>query len=83
MNLLDFTSRQCEVIKLLAAWNDNKSVALALGISKKTAEKHRAHIYERGGFRNAVDVTLFAFRNGLFPEPLVCPKCGHDLMEVQ
>jgi len=42
-------------------------VALALRLSVKTVEKHRANLMRKLELHNTASVTLFAVRNGLVP----------------
>lgn len=43
----DFTPREWEVLRLLAAFRTNKEIADALVISLRTAEKHVDHILNK------------------------------------
>jgi len=42
-------------------------VALALRLSIKTVEKHRANLMRKLDLHNTAAVTLFAVRNGMLP----------------
>jgi len=57
------TVRQREVLQLLAEGNSNKQVALALSISVKTAETHRADIMKRIDCHSATMLVRYAIRN--------------------
>lgn len=59
------TSRETEVIKLVAESYTNQQIADALTISEKTVERHRANILEKLGMRDRVELTRYAIRNGL------------------
>ena len=59
------TDREREVIQLLAEGKVNKEVALALGISVKTVETHRATIMRKLGINSIVDLVRYAIRNNL------------------
>lgn len=50
------SSREHEVMLLLAAGHPNKVVADRLGISPRTVEVHRAHIMEKMAARNLADL---------------------------
>jgi two-component system, LuxR family, response regulator FixJ len=50
------TPREREVLALIAASATNKEAALNLGISQRTVEIHRAHIMNKLGAKNSVDL---------------------------
>jgi two-component system response regulator FixJ len=51
------TRRENEVLALIADSATNKEAALKLGISCRTIEIHRAHIMQKLGAKNSVDLT--------------------------
>jgi DNA-binding NarL/FixJ family response regulator len=59
------TSRQREVLRLVAEGNSTKQVAARLGLSVKTVEAHRSAIMERLGIRDLAGLVRFAMRAGL------------------
>jgi DNA-binding NarL/FixJ family response regulator len=59
------TSRQKQVLTLLARGLTAKQVAAQLDLSTKTVETHRAMLMERLGIRNLPGLVLYAIRNGL------------------
>jgi DNA-binding NarL/FixJ family response regulator len=59
------TSRQAEIIRLLAQGKGNKEVASALNISVRTAETHRARIMQKFGLHSLVDLIHYAVRSGI------------------
>jgi DNA-binding NarL/FixJ family response regulator len=59
------TPREVEVVKLIAESNSSRQIAEALVISEKTVEHHRAHILEKLGMRDRVELTRYAIRRGL------------------
>lgn len=61
------TEREREVLTHVALGESNKRVALALRLSVKTVEKHRANVMRKLELHNTASVTLFAVRNGLVP----------------
>ncbi len=61
------TEREREVLTHVALGESNKCVALALRLSVKTVEKHRANVMRKLELHNTASVTLFAVRNGLVP----------------
>jgi two-component system, LuxR family, response regulator FixJ len=50
------TPREYQVLKLIADGTSNKQIGRELGISPRTVEVHRAHVMEKLGARNAVDL---------------------------
>ena len=59
------TSREREIIQLLAEGKSSKETAVALGISTKTAETHRANIMRKLDFHCVADVVRYAIRNNI------------------
>jgi DNA-binding NarL/FixJ family response regulator len=59
------TSREVEVLRLLAAGLSNREIASRLVISVKTAGHHVEHIYAKTGTANRSTVALFAANHGL------------------
>jgi len=59
------TSREDEVIKLVAEGRSSKEIARDLTISIKTVERHRANILAKLGMRDRVELTRYAIRAGL------------------
>jgi DNA-binding NarL/FixJ family response regulator len=59
------TSREREVIQLLAEGSSNKEVAEKLGISVKTVETHRSTIMRKMHFQSFSDLVRYAVRNRL------------------
>jgi DNA-binding NarL/FixJ family response regulator len=57
------SSREQEIVQLLAEGKSNKDVARALGISVKTAETHRSNIMRKTGFTSFAELVRFAIRN--------------------
>jgi len=57
------SSREREVIQLLAEGRSNKEVAAALGISVKTAETHRANILRKLRLHSITELVRYAIRN--------------------
>src|SRR6201997_652234 len=61
------TERERQVLTRVALGETNKRVALALRLSIKTIEKHRANLMRKLDLHNTAAVTLFAVRNGMLP----------------
>jgi DNA-binding NarL/FixJ family response regulator len=59
------TPRQREVIQLLAEGQSSKEIAVALGLSVKTAETHRANIMKRLNCHSASEIVRYAVRNNI------------------
>jgi DNA-binding NarL/FixJ family response regulator len=59
------TSREEEVVKLIAEGHSSKEIAEELTISLKTVERHRANILEKLGMRDRTELTRYAIRVGL------------------
>jgi DNA-binding NarL/FixJ family response regulator len=57
------TSRQSEIVHLLAEGRSTKEVAALLNISVKTAESHRANLMRRLGYHSVAEVVRYALRN--------------------
>jgi two-component system response regulator NreC len=68
-NRRGITEREREVLTRIALGESNKRIAIALRLSIKTVEKHRANLMRKLELHNTAAVTLFAVRNGLLPEP--------------
>lgn len=59
------TSREREILQLLAEGKTNKEVATALNISPYTVETHRSHILEKLNLHNPAELILYAVRKGI------------------
>ena len=59
------TSREREVIQLLAEGRTSKEVAMTLNLSVKTAETHRTNLMRKLGLHSVADLTRYAVRNGI------------------
>jgi len=59
------TSREREILQLLAEGKANKEVATALNISPYTVETHRRHILEKLNLHNPAELILYAVRKGI------------------
>jgi DNA-binding NarL/FixJ family response regulator len=57
------TSREREVLQLLAEGQTNKDIAASLGISAKTAETHRSHIMAKLEIHSMSELVRYAVRN--------------------
>lgn len=59
------TTREREVLKLIAEGNSNKYIAVYLSLSVKTIEKHRASLRHKLGLHNASMLTAYAIEKGI------------------
>ena len=57
------TSREREIVQLLAEGKSSKEVAVALGISVKTAETHRANIMRKLEIHSVSELVRYAIKN--------------------
>jgi DNA-binding NarL/FixJ family response regulator len=61
----NLTSRQAEVLALLAVGLSNKQIAAELYLSIATVERHLATVYRNLGLGGRVEAARFAMENGL------------------
>ena len=59
------TPREREVVQLLAEGSSTKEVAVALGLSVKTAETHRSNIMRKLQLHSVSSLVLYAVRNNI------------------
>ena len=59
------TSREAEVLRLLAEGHSNKGIARELGISPKTVGNHVERIYTKFGVSNRAGAAMYAMHHGL------------------
>jgi DNA-binding NarL/FixJ family response regulator len=59
------TSREAEVLQLVAEGSANKQVAAELGISIKTVEKHRQHLMDKLNIHDTAGLTRYAIATGV------------------
>jgi DNA-binding NarL/FixJ family response regulator len=59
------TSRQREIVQLLAEGKSSKEIAVHLDISVKTVETHRANIMRRLSCHSVSDLVVYAIRNDI------------------
>jgi HD-GYP domain-containing protein (c-di-GMP phosphodiesterase class II) len=62
------TTREVEVLRLMAQGLSNKAIAGRLHISPKTAGTHVQHIYEKIDASSRATASLFAVQQGLLPD---------------
>lgn len=59
------SSREQEILILVAQGNTNQAAAEQMGVSVKTVESYRARLMEKLGLSNRADITRFAVESGL------------------
>ena len=59
------TSRQREILQLVAEGKSTKEIAQLLDLSVKTVETHRGQIMDRLGIRELAGLVRYAIRTGL------------------
>jgi two-component system, NarL family, response regulator NreC len=59
------TTREREILQLIAEGSSNKEIAAALNISPYTVETHRSHILEKLNLHNPAELILYAVRKGI------------------
>lgn len=69
------SSREMEVLQLLAEGEANKQIAEKLGISIKTVEKHRDHLMHKLDIHDTAGLTRYAIETGVI-------ECGVQLTIV-
>ena len=65
LSLPGLTSREREVVQLLAEGKSSKEVACYLNLSVKTAETHRSNIMRKLGLHSVSELVLYAVRNNI------------------
>jgi DNA-binding NarL/FixJ family response regulator len=65
LGLPGLTSREREVVQLLAEGKSTKEVACHLNLSVKTAETHRSNIMRKLGLHSVSELVLYAVRNSI------------------
>jgi DNA-binding NarL/FixJ family response regulator len=64
------SSREMEVLQLIAEGKANKQVAGELGISVKTVEKHRQHLMSKLDLHDTAGLTRYAIAAGIIESPV-------------
>jgi DNA-binding NarL/FixJ family response regulator len=63
--IAQLTSREMEVLQLIAEGKANKQTAAELGIGLKTVEKHREHLMEKLDIHDTAGLTRYAISAGI------------------
>ena len=59
------TTREREVLQLLAEGRSNKEVATVLDLSLHTVETHRSHVMQKLNLHSGAEMILYAIRKGV------------------
>lgn len=65
LHRLGRTSRELEVLQLIAEGKANKETAAEHGINPKTIEKHREHLMAKLGLHDTASLTRYAISAGV------------------
>jgi len=68
------TSREIEVLQLIAEGESNKQIAAELGISVKTVERHRQRLMDKLAIHDIAGLTRYAISRGLVEMNVTVPK---------
>lgn len=60
------SSREREILRLIAKGRTNKQIAEELSLSVRTVERHRSSIMNKIGLQNRAELVAYAVRQGLF-----------------
>ena len=69
----ELTSREAEVLQLIAEGFSNKQIAAELGISIKTVEKHRQQVMNKLNIHDVAGLTRYAISKGLVERGVPAP----------
>jgi NarL family two-component system response regulator LiaR len=61
------TVRELEVLKQIAAGQDNKGIARALTLAEKTVKTHVSNILSKLGLTDRTQAAIYALKQGLVP----------------
>ena len=71
----ELTSREAELLQMIAEGHVNKQIASELGISIKTVEKHRQHLMEKLNIHDIAGLTRFAIATGIIESSVQSTIC--------
>ena len=63
----ELTTRQLQVLRLIAEGRSTREIATSLGLSAKTIETHRGHLMQRLRLRSVAGLVRYAVSAGLVP----------------
>ena len=64
----ELTTRELEVLRLIAEGMSNREIAQALTISEKTVKTHVSHILSKLHLADRTQAAIYAYKHGLVPE---------------
>jgi len=64
------SSREREVVQLVAEGKSSKEIAIILGVTAKTTETHRSNIMAKLNIHSIVELVMYAVRNGIVSVPV-------------
>jgi len=71
------TSREREILQLLAEGKSNKDIANLFDLSPTTVMCHRQHVFQKLKFHSLADLILYAIRKGVIvPQQRAIPSGG-------
>jgi DNA-binding NarL/FixJ family response regulator len=70
---IELTSRESEVLQLIAEGLPNKQIAAELGISIKTVEKHRQQVMNKLNIHDVAGLTRYAISKGVVERGMPAP----------
>ncbi len=65
----DFTEREMDVLKLVAAGKSNQQIAELLVIGESTVKTHVSHVLSKLGVKSRTQIAVHAWQSGLIPKP--------------
>ena len=63
--IVDLTSRQRQILQMIAEGKQNKEIAAILNVSVRTVEFHRSRLMSKLGARTGAELSRFALQEGL------------------
>lgn len=60
-----FSRREIEILEQICKGLSNQEIADSLFISPRTAERHRANLFEKTGVKNSVSLVMYAIKNSI------------------
>jgi DNA-binding NarL/FixJ family response regulator len=61
------TPREVQVLRLVASGITNRAIAVALGLSEKTVDRHLSNIFVKVGVASRAAATAWAYEHGIIP----------------